>query len=423
MKTVGNRFVTKTRKLTLLSALYVAQGLPYGFFTMALPVLLRKANLSLPQIGLTSLLTLPWALKFIWAPAVDRWHFAQLGLRRSWLLPVQVASVVLYAALAALALDPGRLSLILVAFLFSNVLAASQDIATDALAVDVMQPSERGWANGIKVAGYRAGMIVGGWVLLSFYPELGWTGLMLAMALIAALCTVPVALYREPREPREHVKPVRSRPLLVETIQFFLKPGALKWTGALLVYKFGHAAASSMIRLWLVDQAYELTDIGWILGSGSFVAGFLGAVTGGWVATRGSRAKLLVGLGGLQVIGVLSYLWPVLTSHSTAKVFAAASLDNFTSGLATTVLFTLMMDACSRDRAASDYSAQACTVVVSQTVAGVFAGFAAQAWGYPIFFAVSSAIGAASLGATWFVLRSRDVRGLLEPLKGGAGAD
>ena len=143
--------MTRNKKLTLLTALYLAQGLPYGFFTQALPVLLRSANLSLPQIGLANLLTLPWALKFIWAPSVDRYHFKNTGLRKSWLVPLQLLSIVLYSALGFITLGAGELSLVLGAFLFTNLLAASQDVATDGLAVDILLPSERGWANGIQV--------------------------------------------------------------------------------------------------------------------------------------------------------------------------------------------------------------------------------------------------------------------------------
>ena len=69
------------RKLGLLASLYVCQGLPFGFFTQALPVLLRKQGVSLEAIGLSSLLALPWALKFVWAPLVDRYFWPGVGRR------------------------------------------------------------------------------------------------------------------------------------------------------------------------------------------------------------------------------------------------------------------------------------------------------------------------------------------------------
>jgi PAT family beta-lactamase induction signal transducer AmpG len=406
--------VTKSQKLTLLTTLYLAQGLPYGFFTVALPVFLREANLSLPAIGLTNLLTLPWALKFLWAPQVDRRRIPGWGLRKSWLLPAQIASIILYASLGLLTLRPGEISIILAGCLLANLFAASQDIATDATAVDILESNERGWANGIQVAGYRAGMIVGGWLLIALYPYLGWNGDMFAMALIIAACTLPVLLYREPLQKSA---PPKTRAALVETVDFFLKRGAGLWVLVLLFYKFGHAAASTMIRPWLVDNHYAIQEIGWILGSGGFVAGFFGAILGGWLAVRQTRARLLVILGLAQVLGLASYIWPVMTEHATYKILVAAALDNFTSGLATTVLFTIMMDACSRVRAASDYTAQACAVVVSQTIAGAVGGFAAQAWGYPIFFLVCALFGAASLALTAAVIRQPSVVDLIRPVK------
>ena len=74
----------------LLAALYFAQGLPYGFFTQALPVLMREAGYSLTAISAISLLFIPWAVKFLWAPWVDH-----RGSRRAWLLPLQVGGVLL----------------------------------------------------------------------------------------------------------------------------------------------------------------------------------------------------------------------------------------------------------------------------------------------------------------------------------------
>jgi len=70
--------------LALLSSLYAAQGLPFGFFTLALPVLMREAGWSLTAIGLLQVLALPWLLKFLWAPWVDHSRCAShlvLGLQ------------------------------------------------------------------------------------------------------------------------------------------------------------------------------------------------------------------------------------------------------------------------------------------------------------------------------------------------------
>src|SRR5262249_57427118 len=74
-------------KLGLLGWLYSSQGLPFGFFTQALPLLMRARGYSLESIGLSSLLAAPWALKFVWSPLVDRW-----GARKAWILPLQLVT-------------------------------------------------------------------------------------------------------------------------------------------------------------------------------------------------------------------------------------------------------------------------------------------------------------------------------------------
>ena len=105
--------MTRNQKLVLLASLYLSQGLPFGFLTQAVPVLLRQAGASLTSIGDTSILMLPWLLKVLWAPQVDRWWSARVGRRRSWILPMQGLTVLTLLGLAAadpaVALDVARI--------------------------------------------------------------------------------------------------------------------------------------------------------------------------------------------------------------------------------------------------------------------------------------------------------------------------
>ncbi len=405
--------MTKMRKLVLLTALYLAQGLPFGFFTQALPVLLRNSGLSLPAIGFANLLTLPWALKFLWAPSVDRWHLEGVGLRRSWLLPLQAASVLLFALLSLLT-PQENLELILAAFLLTNLLAAAQDVATDGLAVDSLTANERGWANGIQVAGYRLGMIIGGGALLFVYDYINWGGVMLTMALIAFACTLPVWFFREPARPLRD-KAQSAREALNEVMHLIRKPGAAGWAIVLLVYKTGHASATAMLRPWLVDRGYSMSDIAWILGGFGFVAGLAGALTGGLLASRFSRRKLLILFGIVESFAVTTYLWPVWSEHATYKVAIATSFDHFASGMATAVLFTMMMDACSKERAASDYTFQACLVVIAGGLASAFSGVSADKLGYQLHFLIAAFLSLAGVALTAIVIKRPATAALLDP--------
>ena len=177
--------------LALLSSLYAAQGLPFGFFTLALPVLMREAGWSLTAIGLLQLLALPWLLKFLWAPWVDH-H----GARRTWLLGLQGCSVVAALTLALLDLGSESRGLLLAVLVF-NLLAATQDIVTDGLAVRVLAARERGLANAIQVGAYRLGMILGGGGLLWLWARTNGSTVFAVMAGLLALSTWPVWQMRE----------------------------------------------------------------------------------------------------------------------------------------------------------------------------------------------------------------------------------
>ncbi|MEO7386658.1 MAG: MFS transporter, partial [Gammaproteobacteria bacterium] len=195
--------VSRTRTATLLLALYLAQGLPYGFFTLALPVLLRDAGLSLKAISALGLLALPWAFKFLWAPFVD-----QRGSRRGWLLGLQGASLAGALFLAGLDVNANYPLLFAAAFAF-NVIAATQDVVTDGLAVRLLDIRERGLGNGLQVGAYRLGMVLGGGLLLWLFARTNWTVMFLCMAALLACTTLPVLRFREPVLRASHA-PTRS---------------------------------------------------------------------------------------------------------------------------------------------------------------------------------------------------------------------
>jgi PAT family beta-lactamase induction signal transducer AmpG len=371
-------------KLGLLSSLYLSQGLPFGFFTQALPVLLRKQGLSLPAIGLAHLLALPWALKFLWAPPMDRHGSARWGRRRGYILPLQClsAGLLLSLALPAEGLDT---TVLMAAVLGVNLLAATQDVATDGLAVELLAPAERGWGNGVQVAAYRVGMIVGGGLMLAVFDAVGWRPTFLALGGLLLAATVPIALYREP--------PSEPPPAQSVGLGWWLqRPGAAAWLVLLVVYKAGEALATGMLRTFLVDSGLSLTDIGWMLGGVGFTAGLVGALVGGGLVVRLGRRRALLVFGVIQAGAVLLYALAARGGASLPLLTAVCAVEHVASGMATAAVFTAMMDACRPEHAATDYTVQASLVVLATGGAAAASGFSAAALGYSAHFALSAAL-------------------------------
>jgi len=370
-------------KLALLGGLYLAQGLPYGFFTQAMPVVLREMGASLGDISLSSLLLLPWALKFLWAPLIDR-----TATRRLWILGLQATAVTL-AGLLALAnpAGAGGIRVLLIAVLLTNLVAATQDIATDGLAVTLLDRDERGLGNGVQVGGYRVGMILGGGLLLVLFDQLGWAPTLLGMAGLIALSSLPLLLSTSVGQ---QTAPVRDA--LANPWSWVQRAGAVRWAAVLIAFKFGDYLAGSMLRPYLVDAGLSKTQLGLLLGTGGFVAGLLGAVLGGALLVRTGRVRALVLFGLLQASGVAAYAAVVATDATGSGLWAAVIYEHFVGGLATAALFTAMMDASREEHAGTDYTVQASIVVAAGGAGTAVSGFVAQSIGYPALFAIGACL-------------------------------
>jgi PAT family beta-lactamase induction signal transducer AmpG len=388
-------------KLGLLTSLYLSQGLPFGFFTQALPVLLRKQGMSLPDIGLAHLLALPWALKFLWAPLMDRYGSARWGRRRGYILPLQVLSAALLVGLA-LPEDTVSVRALLVAVLLVNLLAATQDVATDGLAVDLLEPQELGWGNGIQVAGYRVGMILGGGLMLIVFDALGWRPTLLSLGALLLVATVPVALFREPPFPaprHEGMEPLRW--LRESLLHWVRRPGAGAWFTLLVLFKAGEHLAMGMLRAFLVDLGLGLAQVGWMLGFVGFTTGLVGALAGGALVNRLGQRRALLLFGTLQAGAVLLYALAA-RGASVPVLTLVCGVEHLTSGMATAALFTVMMEMCRPEHAASDYTVQASLVVVATGAAAAVSGFIAQAFGYAWHFTLSAAV--CAVAVAWVAL-------------------
>ncbi|WP_439033153.1 MFS transporter [Gordonia terrae] len=370
--------------LVLLTVLYFAQGLPYGFFSQAIPVILREEGYSLTQISVYGLLFAPWGLKFLWAPYVDAY-----GTRRRWLLTLQLSSAVVALVLASLDLS-GSLVWLLAGIAVINLLSATQDIATDGLAVSMLEPRQRGLGNGIQVGAYRIGMIAGGGGLLWLFSIAGWRALFVVMSVLLFAVTAWVwFLARDAQSAPAGAssKPVAPGLLLTGWISRLRRPGVLAFILVVGAFKFGNSMASALVGPFMSDIGLTLGQIALIEGALSSAGALGGAALGGWLAyTYGRRHALLVG-GATQTLSLALYLVASSGVGGFWLVMTASLAEHILGGAATVAVFTLMMDACQKGYEGSDYTLFACAVVGVQGAAGFAAGVVGDLFGFPAVFA------------------------------------
>ena len=391
------------RKLVLVSLLYFAEGFPFGIIEQTLPVYFRIHRISLVHVGLLSLLSLPYALKFIWAPAVDF-----LGKRRHWISAAQFLMALLIVLI--IPLDPTHPAVLLWTCIFSfAVMSATQDIAVDAYTIELLKPSEMGIANGFRIAAYRAAMVVAGGLFIALGGWIGWKSTFLTAATILAVCSIvswrlPPVEVKRPKFSLSFLRaPFKDFPPFKD---FLRRPGLVQVALFILLYKLGDLALGPMIRPFWLDRGLSTTEIGLITGSLGILATIVGGLAGGLFMARYGIFHGLWFLGIWQAGANLSYAW-VAAYPATGNwgIYVASVAESFCAGLGTASFLAFLMSICKKEYSATQYALLTALFRVPGIILGAISGWVATHVGYAQYFFFTFFL---SLPAFAFLFRARD---------------
>ncbi|HEY1088528.1 MAG TPA: MFS transporter [Archangium sp.] len=380
-------------KIGLLAALYFAQGLPFGFQSNALPLYLTELGLSMTQVSLARALALPWALKALWAPLVDRFSSPRFGRRKSWIVPMQLLLAGSCVVAALVPLSRETLTPFLLCVLAMNLFAATQDIAVDGLAVDLLSEKELGAGNAAQVVGYKVGMLVGGGLLVGLLAAQGWGSIFFAMA---ALCLGVMTLVLFVKEGRSAER-VEAEKLtwkeLGARIRTLVARPEVRWLLlAVATYKMGETLADAMFGAWMVRvHTIPKETVALWLGSWGIVASLLGSFAGGVVATRLTLKRAVLVTGTLRLLPLIAQ-WAVVAGAAlpTQEVIVPLTMaEHFFGGLLTTSMFALMMSSVDRRIGATHFTLLASVEVIGKAFPGLASGFLVDQLGFQAVFAAS----------------------------------
>ncbi|MDR2250970.1 MFS transporter [Acinetobacter sp.] len=364
----------------LLFSLYWAQGLPVGFMTHALPVILRAQGVSLAHIGGFGLLMLPWSIKIFWAPWVDRHAISHLGHYRSWIIPTQLLTVFVLCVLSFFPIhsleQPIYLFTFFIALLCMNLTGATQDIATDALAVNLLQHHQQHWGNTFQVVGSRLGFIIGGGAVLWCLDWLSWQPTFLLLAALVFINTLPVLLFKEPAH-TSHSSNQHSQPDLVTKIKtylsYFSQNKELRfWLIVLITFKVADGLAGPLLKPLMVDMGLSFTQIGVYITMLGALAALLGALIAGWMLKHFDRANSLIGFSILKIMTLGAYIYLAYAYEQKINVnvwliYAVHALEDAFAAMLLVVMLTLVMHYSRKEYAGTDFTFQ---VSIMATVSG-----------------------------------------------------
>ncbi len=386
-----------------------ASGLPLLLIGSLLQAWMKESGVDLSTIGLFALVGLPYTLKFVWAPLMDRYVPPFLGRRRGWLFVWQAC---LAASIALLAFsDPGHhLLAAALASLLLSFFSASQDIVIDAYRRESLADDEQGMGASLYVGGYRVGMLLasGGGLILA--DLIGYSGTYLLMSASMLACVIATLLSSEPE--LEFGTPSSLRAAVVEPfLEYFRRPYAIAILLFILLYKIGDIMASQMTTPFYLDLGFSKTEIGAIVKLFGFWATIAGTLVGGLMLMRIGLFAGLIGFGVLQGVSTAGFAWLTTIGHVDWALAAVVTLENFSGGLGTAAYIGFMASLTNKRFTATQYALLTSFMGMPRIFAAAPTGYMVESMGWATFFLFCASIAVPGLLLLYW-LRQRD-RGVL----------
>ncbi len=377
------RTILSTRMLVAL-AMGFSSGLPLLLTGTLLQAWMKQDGVNLSVIGLFALVGLPYTLKFLWAPIMDRFTPPLFGRRRGWLLIAQVA---LIAALVGLSLaNPAKNPWLLAALaLCVTFCSASQDIVVDAFRREDLADRELGLGSAMYVNGYRIGMLLasgGGLILADLMPFSTVFQLMAGIMLVGVITTL---LVREPKLAAGTPRTIKAA-VIEPFVEFFRRDDALLFLAFILLYKLGEAMATSITTPFYLDLGFSKTEIGVVVKLFGFWAAIAGGTLGGILILRWGINRALWIFGVLQMLATLAFVVLANIGHDVTALAAVITTENLAAGMGTSAFVGFMGSLADKRFTATQYALLTSLMGVPRVIASAPTGWMAEVMGWSGFF-------------------------------------
>jgi len=348
------------RKLIGILLLGFASGLPYMLVFSTLTAWLRDVGISLTEIGFFAWLVLTYSLKFLWAPFVDRYSipgFKFFGKRRGWILFSQ--SMIFLSLIGMSLIDPlQNIKLLALFAFFAAFFGSIQDVAVDALRIEIGKAKEQGDLAASYQLGYRIAILVASSVALIFADLYSWSYVYQLMGILMLIGSAGALICYEPTN--QEIAILRFDEALFEAFKDFFNRFGL-WSAALLLliistYRLTDIVMGPMAMPFYLDLGFSKTEIGALVKTIALFGSVIGFFIGGQVIKRISLFNALL-LGGLCVLFTnLFFAYVASVQANISLLSLIVGLDSFAAGLVGTVNIAFLTSLVSKKFTAVQYA-------------------------------------------------------------------
>jgi PAT family beta-lactamase induction signal transducer AmpG len=373
-----------SRRMLIALVMGFAGGLPLFLTSTVLQAWMKESGVDLGTIGLFALVGLPYTLKFLWAPLMDRYVPSLLGRRRGWLL---IWQLLLTASIALLAFsDPSRLLMMTaVAALLLSFFSASQDIVIDAYRRESLSDDEQGMGAALYVSGYRVGILLatGGGLIMADYMSYQSVYLVMASAMAASI--IATLLAKEPE--MSHGRPASLREAVIDPFrEYFTRNYAIAILLFIFLYKVGDTMASQMTIPFYLDLGFSKTEIGSIVKLFGFWATIAGGFMGGLLIMRFGIFFGLMWFGILQALSTAGFAVLAWIGYDPVALGFVITFENLSAGLGTAAFVGFMASLTDKRFTATQYALLTSFMGMPRVFAAAPTGYMAESMGWPGFF-------------------------------------
>ena len=376
--------ILASRRMLVALVMGFASGLPLLLTISVLQAWMKEEGVDLTVIGLMALVGLPYTLKFLWAPVLDRYTIPLFGRRRGWLLLAQTALVLAIIGLSTTNPAQSPWMVALAAF-WVTFFSASQDIVIDAYRREDLADEELGLGSSLYINGYRTGMLLasGGGLIMADHIPFSMVYLIMAACLLPGILTT--LLTPEPKTPKGTPQTLREA-IVQPFVEYFSRPEAIWILMFILFYKIGDSMASTMTTPFYLDIAFTKTEIGSIVKVFGFWATIAGSLAGGLIMLKVGIYRSLWIFGVLQAISTAGFALLAQIGHSVPALAVVIAFENLSSGMGTAAYAAFMASITNQKFTATQYALLTSLMGVPRVVASAGSGFMAKAMGWEGYF-------------------------------------
>ncbi len=359
-------------------------GLPLLLTISVLQAWMKEEGVDLTVIGMMALVGLPYTVKFLWAPLLDRYTLPFLGRRRGWLLAAQLALALAIAGLGCTSPAKSPWMVAFAAFLVTFC-SASQDIVVDAYRREDLTDLELGLGSSLYINGYRLGMLLasGGGLIMADYIPFSLVYLIMALGMVPGIATTFLA--PEPTTPAGVPRTLKDA-VLKPMVEYFTRRGALWILAFILLYKIGDTMASAMTTPFYLDIGFTKTQIGAVVKLFGFWATIAGSLIGGICMLRLGIPRSLWIFGILQALSTAGFALLAQIGPSLSWLAGVIAFENLSSGMGTAAYAAFMASITDKRFTATQYALLTSLMGVPRVLAAAPTGLLAKTFGWQGFF-------------------------------------